>query len=134
MSSIGNEGTRFDSEAFALLTVAPVTAPKVAWATVSSPGAKPTGDAFGLTDGLAEGLGLGLGVGLTLGLGVAVGLATGTVIRLAPVSNDNARATSSTRRAKNPRWSRDWLRGWTPVRGIAPPLRAERFLRECGDP
>ena len=87
-----------DSEAFALLTVALVTAPKVAWATVSSPGAKPTGLAIGLTDGLAEGLGLGLGVGvgdgLTLGLGVAVGLVTGTVIRLAPVNSESAEVDS----------------------------------------
>ena len=87
---MGSDGARFDSEAFALLTVALVTVPKAARATATSPAANPTGTALGLTEGLGEGLGLGLGlgvgVGLTFGLGVAVGLATGTGIRLAPVN------------------------------------------------
>src|SRR2546427_5381232 len=85
---MGSEGARFDSEAFALLTVALDGARLiVAWATPTSPAANPTGTALGLTDGLGEGL--GLGVGLTFGLGVAVGLATGTVIRLAPVNKES---------------------------------------------
>jgi hypothetical protein len=90
LNSIGNDGARFDSEAFALATVALVTAPKLPWAAANSPAAKPAGVALGLTEGLTEGLGdgLGLGVGLTLGLGVAVGLATGTVIKLAPVNRE----------------------------------------------
>ncbi len=87
---MGSEGARFDSEAFALLTVA-LDGDRliVAWVIPTSPAANPTGTALGLTDGLGEGLGLGLGVGLTFGLGVAVGLATGTVIRLAPVNKES---------------------------------------------
>ena len=93
---MGKAGARFDSEAFALATVALVTAPKPARTTASSPAAKPAGVAFGLADGLGEGLGLGvgLGVGLTDGLGVAVGLAMGTVNKLGPVNNDSAAVDS----------------------------------------
>ena len=83
-SSIGKPGARFDSDAFAGLTVTLVTAPKLPCAELSSPAANPVGFAPGLAEGLGEGL--GLGVGLTLGLGVAVGLATGTEIKLAPVN------------------------------------------------
>jgi hypothetical protein len=85
-SSIGREGARVDSEAFVLLTVALVTAPKSPCTNASSPAARPAGLDVGLTEGLGDGLGLGLGVGLAFGLGVAVGLATGTLIELAPVN------------------------------------------------
>jgi len=95
-NSIGSEGARFDSDAFALLTVALVTVPKLPFADVSSPAATPTGLVVGLMDALGDGLGLGLGegVGLTDGLGVAVGLATGTLIELAPVNSENPDAFS----------------------------------------
>ncbi len=95
LSSMGKAGARFDSDAFALATVAAVTVPKLAArTTANSPAAKPAGVAFGLADGLGEGLGLGVGVGLTVGLAVAVGLATGTVNKLAPVNNDSAEVDS----------------------------------------
>jgi len=95
LSSMGKAGARFDSDAFALATVALVTAPKLAArTTASSPPANPAGVAFGLADGLGEGLGLGVGVGLAVGLTVAVGLATGTLIKLAPVNNEIAAVDS----------------------------------------
>jgi len=85
-NSIGSDGARVDSEAFALLTVAVAGARlTLARATANSPAAKPAGLVAGLTEG--EGLGLGDGDGLTDGLGVAVGLATGTLIRVAPVKS-----------------------------------------------
>src|ERR1043165_9010257 len=87
-NSTGRNGERFDSEAFALLTVALVTAPKVPWAAANSPAANPEGAVAALTEGLGDGLGLGDGVGLTLGLGVGVGLVTGTTMKLAPVKSD----------------------------------------------
>ena len=93
-NSTGRNGARFDSEAFALLTVALVTAPKVPCATANSPAANPEGAVAGLTEGLGDGLGLGDGVGLTLGLGVGVGLVTGTTMKLAPVKSDIPAADS----------------------------------------
>jgi len=87
-NSTGRNGERFDSEAFALLTVALVTVPKAPCATANSPAANPEGVVAGLTEGLGDGLGLGDGVGLTLGLGVGVGLVTGTTMKLAPVKSD----------------------------------------------
>jgi hypothetical protein len=94
LSSTGRFGDRFDSEAFALLTVALVTAPKVPCAAANSPAANPEGAVAGLTEGLGDGLGLGDGVGLTLGLGVGVGLVTGTTMKLAPVKSDMPAADS----------------------------------------
>ena len=93
---MGNAGARFDSDAFAFDTVALVTAPKVPWATASSPAAKPVGAVTGLAEALGEGLGLGLGDGdgLTDGLGVAVGLAIGTDMELAPVNKEIAAVDS----------------------------------------
>ena len=93
-NSTGRKGERFDSEAFALLTVALVTAPKAPCATANSPAANPEGAVAGLTEGLGDGLGLGDGVGLTLGLGVGVGLVTGTTMKLAPVKSDIPAADS----------------------------------------
>ena len=99
-NSIGKSGLRSNSEAFALLTIAAVTGPKLgeACTSASSPAANPVGLDAGLTDGVAEGLGLGLGlgdgVGLIVGLGVAVGLAIGTDISVAPVNNVSVFADS----------------------------------------